>query len=150
MKQRKQIIIKDAFYALLISSLIILTVSLIHLISNHFGITKKVMLSAIYISYLTHILLYFLQIPILQILLSFSTEIFLHRLLSTFPVINTKSFNFYYPLVVFSITQVLLIFYTVRSNLGVPEIILCFLVTSLAPLTIFYYIGGGVSSFLKW
>ncbi|ELA42353.1 uncharacterized protein VICG_00451 [Vittaforma corneae ATCC 50505] len=142
MKQSKPIILKEAFFTLFISLLIVLCILSIHLISGHFGITKKVMLSIIYASYITHLFLYLLEIPAVQIILSFSVEVFLHRLLNAFPDINIKSFGFYYSFVVFIVNEILMLLYLVNSSLGVPEMIICFLVTSMAPLTFFYYTGG--------
>lgn len=142
MKQIKPTLFKDAIFTIFISSVIISSISLIHLISRHFEITKKVMLAIVYVSYVTHILLYAFEIPTLQILLSLSVEIFLHRLLCGFPDIPIKSFNFYYAFIAFVINEVWMAIYMANSNLSTTEIVICVVVTSLAPLTLFYYAGG--------
>lgn len=142
MKQSKPVVLKEAFFTLIISILIILCISGIHLVSGHFGITKKVMLSIVYASYITHIFLYILDVPIVQMILSLSVEMFLHKLLNTFPNINTQSFSFCYSFIVFTINEILMLLYLINSRLSTPEMIICFLVTSMAPLTVFYYTGG--------
>lgn len=142
MKQGKPVLLKEAIFTVLISLFIVLGIFFIHFVSSHFGITEKVMLSIVYVSYVTHVFLYIFEIPIIQILLSLSVELALHRLLHTFPNIDTKSFCFYYSFVAFTLNEAWMVKYMLSSSLSVPEIIICILVTSFPPLTLFYYTGG--------
>lgn len=141
MKNNKEFIIQEALLALLISFLIISSISSIHVISRYFGITKKVMLAIIYVSYICHFFFYIIQLPFFQLLLSLSVQVLLHRLLETFPVVNTKSCSFYYSCCAFMVNKLLMLLFVLNSNISFAESILCFMVISLSPLTFFYYIS---------
>lgn len=146
MKQQNPIISWDLLISFLVSSFVFLSICSIHMISEHLGVTKEVMLSIIYASYFSHILLYFLDLPPIQMLLSISVQIILHRLLRSYPLIDTNSFSFYYSCIAFVINQILIFLFIVFSKIGATESIMYFLISSLAPLTIFYYTISASSS----
>lgn len=139
MKQQNSIFSWDLLISFIVSTSIFLSICSIHIISEYLGVTKKVMLSIIYASWFCHILLYFLDLPPIQMFLSISVQILLHRLLGSFPLIDTNSFSFYYSCIAFVINQILIFLFIVFSKTGVTESILYFLISSLAPLTVFYY-----------
>lgn len=141
-KLKAKPLLKDAFLIFLISVSVSIGISSIHMISKYMGVTKEVMLSVIYISYICHLFLYFIGLPGIQILLGLSMQASFHRLLGTFPQINIRSPWFYYSCVAFALNQLLMFGFISCSSSTATETIFSFLIISMTPLSFFYYISG--------
>lgn len=141
-KFKTKLLLKDAFLIFIISISISIGISSMHMLSKYMGVIKEVMLSVIYISCMCHLFLYFIGLPGIQILLSLSMQVAFHRLLNTLPQLNTKSLSFCYSCISFALNQMLMFGFISCSHSTATETIFSFLVTSMTPLSFFYYING--------
>lgn len=145
MKRRRQQIeglCKDLLQAFTISLSITLIVSAINFAAESMGVIKVALESIIYVSCIFHFCLYLFDFPIYTILFSLSIQISLNILLKTFPVINIKSVYFYYSMLGIILNFIIICLKIVQSNCSQIEAIIGFLITSISPISILYYLGN--------
>jgi hypothetical protein len=131
--------LKESFLALTLSFSILALATSVNLISKQFNITRIVLFSIVYTSYVLHILIYLIDLPFVQTFLSLSILISIHRLLLTFPIVNVNCFFYKYSFTAFLINNFLMFIYFIKSKINRSEKITVYIICSITPITFFLY-----------